>query len=77
MFQSLAQFYGNSMIAILLTGMGKDGVAGMQEIERRGGLTIAQDKDSSVIFIGVIVSILLFVFLSALTALLFRKKEVK
>ena len=50
MFQSLAQFYGNSMIAILLTGMGKDGVAGMQEIERRGGLTIAQDKDSSVIF---------------------------
>lgn len=34
-------------------------------------------KESSVIFIGVIVSILLFVFLSALTALLFRKKEVK
>lgn len=50
MFQSLAQFYGSSVIAILLTGMGRDGVAGMQEVYRCGGLTIAQDKDSSVIF---------------------------
>ena len=50
MFQSLAQFYGKSVIGILLTGMGRDGVTGMQEIYQRGGLTIAQDKDSSVIF---------------------------
>lgn len=50
MFQSLAQFYGNSTIGILLTGMGQDGVIGMQEIERCGGLTIAQDEASSVIF---------------------------
>ena len=50
MFQSLARFYGDSVIAILLTGMGRDGVVGMQEIYQCGGLTIAQDKDSSVIF---------------------------
>lgn len=50
MFQSIAQFYGSSVIAILLTGMGRDGVVGMQEIHQCGGLTIAQDKNSSVIF---------------------------
>jgi two-component system, chemotaxis family, protein-glutamate methylesterase/glutaminase len=50
MFQSLAQFYGKSVIGILLTGMGQDGVIGMQEIARCGGLTIAQDEASSVIF---------------------------
>jgi two-component system, chemotaxis family, protein-glutamate methylesterase/glutaminase len=50
MFQSLAQFYGKATIGILLTGMGQDGVIGMQEIHRCGGLTIAQDEASSVIF---------------------------
>lgn len=50
MFQSLAQFYGKWIIGILLTGMGQDGVIGMQEIYQRGGLTITQDEDSSVIF---------------------------
>lgn len=50
MFQSLAQFYGKSTIGILLTGMGQDGVIGMQEIDLCGGLTIAQDEASSVIF---------------------------
>ena len=50
MFQSFAQFYNQTMIGVLLTGMGKDGVAGMQEVYRRGGLNIAQDEASSVIF---------------------------
>ena len=50
MMHSVAKFYGSSAIGILLTGMGKDGVLGMQEIYRCGGLTIAQDAASSVIF---------------------------
>ncbi|VEP12069.1 Chemotaxis response regulator protein-glutamate methylesterase [Hyella patelloides LEGE 07179] len=50
MMQSLAQFYGKSTIGILLTGMGKDGVTGMQDIYHSGGLTIAQDEASSIIF---------------------------
>lgn len=50
MFQSFAQFYNQSMIGILLTGMGKDGAIGMQEIYKFGGLTIAQDESSSIIF---------------------------
>ena len=34
----------------LLTGMGKDGAKGMQAIQQEGGYTIAQDKDSCVVF---------------------------
>jgi two-component system, chemotaxis family, protein-glutamate methylesterase/glutaminase len=49
-FKSVAQVYGQNALAILLTGMGKDGAEGMQMIQQAGGLTIAQDQDTSVIF---------------------------
>ena len=48
--QSLAKFYGKSAIGILLTGMGRDGVLGMQSIQQLGGMTIAQDESTSTIF---------------------------
>jgi two-component system, chemotaxis family, protein-glutamate methylesterase/glutaminase len=49
-FQCVAQNYGAGTIAALLTGMGRDGATGLMEIAQAGGLTIAQDEASSIIF---------------------------
>ena len=49
-FKSLAQHYGSESAGVLLTGMGRDGVAGMLAIAKAGGTTIAQDEESSIVF---------------------------
>lgn len=49
-FGSLARRYGATAVGVLLTGMGQDGAQGMLDIARAGGLTIAQDEESSVVF---------------------------
>ena len=49
-FNSIAKYYGRTSVGILLTGMGRDGADGMQAIAGSGGLTIAQDEESSVVF---------------------------
>ena len=49
-FTSVARRCGKSAIGVLLTGMGGDGVAGMSAIAQSGGLTIAQDEESCVVF---------------------------
>jgi two-component system chemotaxis response regulator CheB len=48
--QSVARHYGDSALAVLLTGMGSDGASGMQAIFQAGGITIAQDERSCVVF---------------------------
>ena len=50
MMLSAADAYGDKMVGVLLTGMGKDGVKGMKAIHQSGGKTIAQNKESSVIY---------------------------
>ncbi|UFS69889.1 CheB methylesterase domain-containing protein [Geomonas sp. RF6] len=44
------QFFGGKIIGIILTGMGKDGAEGIRHIKGIGGVTIAQDKETSIIF---------------------------
>jgi two-component system, chemotaxis family, protein-glutamate methylesterase/glutaminase len=50
LFESLARDYGAAAVACLLTGMGRDGAAGLLEIRNAGGLTIAQDEPSCVVY---------------------------
>jgi len=48
-FESAAPF-AQSVVAVLLTGMGRDGVAGMHGLRAAGARTLAQDADSSVVW---------------------------
>lgn len=48
--QSVLEVYGTNTIGVLLTGMGHDGAKGMCSIKRSGGKTIAQNKETCVIF---------------------------
>ncbi|MFW6034799.1 MAG: protein-glutamate methylesterase/protein-glutamine glutaminase [Halothermotrichaceae bacterium] len=49
-FNSLSSIKNRSIIGVLLTGMGNDGAEGLLKIKMAGGYTIAQDKDSSIIY---------------------------
>ncbi len=50
LFTSIAQAAGPNAIGVILTGMGKDGAAGLLEMKNAGAFTIAQDEKSSVVY---------------------------
>ncbi|MEP9380548.1 chemotaxis-specific protein-glutamate methyltransferase CheB [Aquabacter sp. CN5-332] len=50
LFRTLGDAYGPAGLAVLLTGMGEDGAEGLAHVARCGGVTVAQDKESSVVF---------------------------
>lgn len=50
LFHSVASEFGSSATGLIMTGMGNDGSFGIGEIKEKGGLTIAQDEDSCVVF---------------------------
>ncbi|MFO8065848.1 MAG: chemotaxis response regulator protein-glutamate methylesterase [Spirochaetia bacterium] len=50
LFESVAEIYGNRAVAVIMTGMGRDGSSGIGQIYERGGMTIGQDEASSVVY---------------------------
>ena len=50
LFASASQFWGPSILAVILTGMGSDGANGAAEIVAVGGSVIAQDEATSVVW---------------------------
>lgn len=50
LFTSLANVMGKNVIAVIMTGMGRDGAAGIKLIKQTGGYTIAQDEESCIVF---------------------------
>ena len=50
MFRSVAELYGGNCLAVVLTGMGQDGLAGARILKRAGAMILAQDEQSSVVW---------------------------
>lgn len=50
LLESAAKAYGRRALGVILTGMGEDGAAGMAAIKQAGGLTLAQNEESCVVF---------------------------
>lgn len=50
LFESVAQTAGARVVAVVMTGMGCDGSNGVRMIKKAGGLTIAQDRESSIVY---------------------------
>lgn len=50
MFRSVAAVYGNSALAVVLTGMGQDGLLGSKDLIQRGSRVFAQDQATSVVW---------------------------
>lgn len=50
LFQSAAAICGKSLLSVILTGMGRDGVAGLHAVRGAGGRVIAQDEATSAVY---------------------------
>jgi len=50
LFSSVSEAFLEKAVAVILTGMGQDGLVGAQAVKRKGGTVLAEAKDSCVIY---------------------------
>lgn len=50
LFASLAESYGGAILSVILTGMGQDGLRGIEVLKKKGATVLAQDEASSVVW---------------------------
>ena len=50
LFRSVANVYGPHVLAVVMTGMGQDGLRGCEQIQAAGGQILVQDEASSVVW---------------------------
>lgn len=50
LFRAVARAYGQTSLAVVLTGMGQDGLDGIRDVHQAGGRVIAQDEATSVVY---------------------------
>ncbi len=48
LFESAAEAWQEQLIAVLLTGSGRDGAAGLATVQRLGGITIVEDPETAI-----------------------------
>ncbi|MFQ5452638.1 MAG: chemotaxis response regulator protein-glutamate methylesterase [Candidatus Zixiibacteriota bacterium] len=50
MMKSVADVYGGTTLGVIMTGMGYDGLIGLKEVKARGGVIIAQDEETCIVY---------------------------
>jgi len=50
LFRSVAELYSGGVIGVILTGMGQDGLRGVEQLKQKGAYIIAQDQSTSVVW---------------------------
>jgi len=50
LLRSIAEEFKSNAIGVLMTGMGDDGAEGLGAVKKEGGMTLAQNEDSCVVY---------------------------
>lgn len=50
LFETAAETYGSDLASFILTGMGQDGARGLEKIKKTGGFTVAQNRETSIVY---------------------------